>query len=126
MRLALDSDPRLNLIRSYASGVITIGEQQLSAPFIVSPTRLVVDWAVTGFEELTERSLEPLLSFGAGIVLIGAGDQPPPPSSALRAQFRARGIGLECMNLGAACRTYNVLASEGRDVVAGLFPGYQS
>jgi len=125
MRLALDSDPRLNLIRSYASGVITIGEQQLSAPFIVSPTRLVVDWAVTGFEELTERSLEPLLSFGASIVLIGAGDQQPPPSRALRAQFRARGIGLECMNLGAACRTYNVLASEGRDVVAGLFPGYQ-
>jgi uncharacterized protein len=42
--------------------------------------------------------------------------------AALRRMLEARGVALEVMNLGAACRTYNVLAQERREVVAGLFP----
>jgi uncharacterized protein len=127
MRLALDSDPRILLVRSYGDGSVVINEQRLTRPLLVSPERLLTDWAVQSFQALSdsaqlEAQLEPLLQFGAGIVLLGAGQTQPQCSARLRAIFRARQIALECMTLGAACRTYNVLASEQRAVVAGLFP----
>jgi uncharacterized protein len=56
------------------------------------------------------------------VVLLGAGETQMFASAAVRASFRSRRIALECMTLGAACRTYNILASEQRNVVAGLFP----
>jgi uncharacterized protein len=128
MRLALDSDPRIHLVRSYGDGSVVIDEQRLTRPLLVSPQRLVTDWAVESFEALTssaqlEAQLALLLQFGAGIVLLGAGLTQPQSSASMRAAFRTRQIALECMTLGAACRTYNVLASEQRAVVAGLFPG---
>lgn len=127
MRLALDSDPRIHLVRSYAEGCVVIGEQRLTRPLLVSPQRLMIDWAVQSLQALSdseqlEAQLAPLLQFGASIVLLGAGQTQPQSSARLRAAFRSRQIALECMTLGAACRTYNVLASEQRTVVAGLFP----
>ncbi|HEX4024473.1 MAG TPA: MTH938/NDUFAF3 family protein [Steroidobacteraceae bacterium] len=131
MRLALDTDPRVHLVRRYGDGEIVIGAQHIVRPCIVSADKLVLDWAVESFAELSEGplepaqlalQLEPLLAAGTGIVLLGAGEFQPFPSARLRAAFRERGIALECMNLGAACRTYNVLATEERAVIAGLFP----
>jgi uncharacterized protein len=127
MRLALDFDPRIHLVRSYGEGAVTINTERLTQPLLVSPTRLEPRWNVDTFEALCTsdalaQKLEPLLNFGASIVILGAGQTQPVPSSQLRAVFRARQIGLECMTLGAACRTYNVLAAEQRPVVAGLFP----
>lgn len=127
MRLALDSDPRIHLVRSYGAGSVVIDAQRLTAPLLVSPGRLLSAWPVGSFEALSssaqlDAQLAPLLEFGAGIVLLGAGERQPEPSARLRAAFRSRQIALECMNLGAACRTYNILASEQRAVVAGLFP----
>ena len=123
MRLVLDSDPRLYLVRSYGEGAVVVGEQSLTRPCIVSPLQLLPDWPARSIAELDESQMQPLLALGAGIVLLGAGSTQPFPSNALRALCRARGVALECMNLGAACRTYNILANEQRSVVAGLFPG---
>jgi uncharacterized protein len=122
MRLALDSDSRINLVRRYGGGQILIGEQLITCPCIVSPQRLLLDWEVGRFDELSEAQLEPLFGFGAEIVLIGTGETQPYPSAQLRALLRSRGGALEYMSLGAACRTYNILASEQRVVVAALFP----
>ncbi len=128
MRLALDSDTRIHLVRSYGSGELVIGAEHIRRPCLVSPERLMLDWGVSSFAELSEVTsagqtpLETLLQFGAGIVLLGSGESQPIPSAHLRAAFQLRSIALECMNLGAACRTYNILASEQRAVVAGLFP----
>jgi uncharacterized protein len=122
MRLVLDSDPRINLVRRYDAGVIVIGEQRVTRPCIVTPQQLMPDWSASSIAELSEAQLEPLLALGADIVLLGEGETQPLPGAAIRALFRARGIALECMNLGAACRTYNILANEARSVLAGLFP----
>ena len=73
-------------------------------------------------ESLTERDLEGVFGTGAQIVLLGAGETQRFASAAVRASFRARRVALECMTLGAACRTYNILAGEERPVAAGLFP----
>jgi uncharacterized protein len=122
MRLSLDSDPRINLVRRYEPGVIVIGEQRITRPCIVTPQQLLLDWSASSIGELSESDLKPLLAQRADIVLLGEGETQLLPGSALRALFGAQGIALECMSLGAACRTYNILASEARSVLAGLFP----
>jgi len=124
MRLALDSDSRIHLIRRYGGGQILIGEQLIERPCIVSPQRLLLDWEAVSFAELSEAQLEPLFGFGAEIILVGSGETQPYPSERLRALLRTRTVALEYMSLGAACRTYNILASEQRKVVAALFPGF--
>ena len=122
MRLSLDSDPRINLVRRYDAGVIVIGEQRITRPCIVTPQELLLDWSASSIGELSESDLKPLLAQRTDIVLLGEGETQELPGSTLRALFRAQGIALECMSLGAACRTYNILASEARSVLAGLFP----
>jgi uncharacterized protein len=122
MRLTLDSDPHINLVRSYDAGVIVIGEQRITRPCIVSPQRLLVDWTASAIADLSDAQLQPLWELGADIALLGAGERQEFAAARIRAAFRSRGMALECMSLGAACRTYNILASEARSVVAGLFP----
>jgi uncharacterized protein len=122
MRLLLESDPRINLVRRYDAGVIVIGEQRITHPCIVTPQKLLLDWSASSIAELSEAQLEPLWALRADIVLLGAGETQQLPGAALRAAFRSRGIALECMSLGAACRTYNILANEARSVLAGLLP----
>jgi uncharacterized protein len=122
MRLVLDSDLKLNLVRGYGNGEIVIGEQAFTRPLIVTPSGLWADWSALELQSLTGGMLQPLFATGAQVILLGAGETQQFASIAVRELFRARSIALECMTLGAACRTYNILASEGRPVAAGLFP----
>jgi len=122
MRLVLESDPRLHLVRSYGAGGVVIGAQRVTQPLIITPRQLVLDWAAVSLAELSEAQLAPLFALDAQIVLLGAGERQPFPSTSVRSIFRARGVALECMTLGAACRTYNILATEDRPVAAALFP----
>ena len=122
MRLVLDSDPRINLVRSYDAGVIVIGDARITRSCIVTPQQLTLDWSANSIADLSTAQIEPLLALHADIVLLGEGASLLLPGAAIRATFRDRGIALECMSLGAACRTYNILANEARSVVAGLFP----
>ncbi len=123
MRLVLEADPQILLVRRYGDGEVVVGEQHITRPLIITPRQLVLNWEAHSLAELTEAELAPLFALGVPIVLLGAGDTHCFPSSRVRAAFGARGIALECMTLGAACRTYNILANEGRSVAAGLFPG---
>jgi uncharacterized protein len=122
MRLALESDPSLNLVRSYGPGVIIVGEQELRRPCAIAPHEILADWSATSVSELTEQQFAMLLATPVNIVLLGTEQPAQLPPAAIRALCRSKGIALETMNLGAACRTYNILASEQRAVVAGLFP----
>ena len=122
MRLVLDSDSRLNLVRGYGNGELLIGEQRHARPLIITPHRLYSDWQAHSLAALTEPDLQALFDTGAEIILLGAGETQMFASASVRGACRARGIALECMTLGAACRTYNILATESRPVAAGLFP----
>ena len=74
-------------------------------------------------QQLDDASLAALWALSPQVVLLGAGSRSRPADRALRAVFARRSVALEAMDLGAACRTYNVLAQEGRAVAALLFPG---
>jgi len=78
------------------------------------------NWEVTRFEDLTEAHFAHILELKPELVVFGSGSKIRFASPALyRGLIQAR-IGIETMDIGAACRTYNVLASEGRAVLAAL------
>ena len=122
VRLVLDADPQILTVRAYVLGEIEVAGRKLRAPFILSAARLITDWAVRSVTELDLTALEPLLALRPDVVVIGADGADVPVTGPWRRAVEARNVSIEVMNLGAACRTYNVLAHERRVVVAGLFP----
>ena len=122
MRLVLDNDPDVTTVRRYAAGEIEAGGQLLRAPCLLSASQVVAGWSARSVATLAEADLAAVLALAPRVLLLGtdaAGERVPAP---LRRQLEARGIAVEVMGLGAACRTYNVLVQEKRAVVAGLFP----
>jgi uncharacterized protein len=88
---------------------------------LVFPDRTLA-WEVASAAAVTFESLAPVLEHGGvRILLLGLG-RSTSGIGALRAALRAAGVALEPMDTGAACRTYNVLLSEGREVAAALIP----
>jgi uncharacterized protein len=121
MKLSLDADSRLNLVRSYGPGEVRIGEQILRTNCIVTAQRVVADWKASSPESLQVSDLDAILALEPEIVLLGTGATQRFPSAAIRAAFLERRIALETMDLGAACRTFNILVQEERRVAAALF-----
>ncbi|MGI8561804.1 MAG: Mth938-like domain-containing protein [Luteimonas sp.] len=97
-----------------------VNERTLQASFIVTPDALVEDWPVRDASVLAAADLEPLLALDPEVIVLGTGaHQAFPPPETLAACL-TRGVGLEAMTNAAAARTFNVLAGEGRRVVAGF------
>ena len=87
---------------------------------VVLPDKVIDDWDVASVEALTQDSLAELARLKPELVLLGTGDSLQFPDSSLLAVLLAAGIGTEVMDTHAACRTYNILAQEGRNVAAAL------
>jgi len=114
----------INLIRRYGAGFITIGAEDIRASCLITAGTLTRDWPPRSIEELNVEHLSPLFDLAPEIVVLATGAQQKFPRAALRAEFATRKIGLEVMEVGAACRTYNVLVGEERRVLAAiLLPG---
>jgi uncharacterized protein len=79
-------------------------------------------WPVSALADVTRASLEPIVDAGVQILLLGCGKHMMPVPLALRQELRGRGIVVDAMDTGAACRTYNVLLAEDRRVAAALLP----
>jgi uncharacterized protein len=113
----------INLIRRYGADFIAIGEQEIRESCLVSANSLQ-PWAPRSVDELRVDSLAALFALGPEVVVLSTGVKQVFPRAALRAEFATRKIGLEVMEIGAACRTYNVLVGEERRVLAAiLLPG---
>jgi uncharacterized protein len=122
MKFTLDSRSDINLIRGYAPGEVRIAERVQHAPCIVTADQLILDWRVRDVATLGVADLEAIFALLPDVVLLGTGAKQTFPASAVRQAFAARKVGLEVMDLGAACRTYNILVQEERRVAAVLFP----
>ncbi|HEY6335563.1 MAG TPA: Mth938-like domain-containing protein [Alphaproteobacteria bacterium] len=109
------------LIQGYGEGHFRIGGVLHQGSVIVLAER-TLSWPVATLAEVTLESLDAVTHArpGVEILLIGCGRQPAPLKSPLRNALKKIGIGLELMDTGAACRTYNVLLSEERRVAAAL------
>lgn len=119
MRFARDSQAG-NTIRAYASGQITINEEVIVTSVIVTPDRIIRDWLPVAFGDLEPRHIARLEELQPEIIVLGTGERLRFPGAEFTAGFLSRGIGVEIMDTRAACRTYNILLSEDRRVVAAL------
>ncbi|HEV7607722.1 MAG TPA: Mth938-like domain-containing protein [Steroidobacteraceae bacterium] len=123
MKLTQHGQEGINLIRRYGADFIAIGEQEIRASCIVSASTLNA-WPPRSVEELGVEHLAPLFALEPEVVVLSTGARQSFPRAALRAEFATRKIGLEVMEIGAACRTYNVLVGEDRRVLAAIMlPG---
>lgn len=120
MKISLENPTRVNLIRRYAPDGVQIGEQVYRQSLIVAPLHIDAAWPATDATQLDDAALAPIDALDPEIVLLGSGPRQVFPAPALFAHFASRRIGLEVMDNGAACRTYNVLVSEGRHAVCAL------
>ena len=84
------------------------------------PEQVFDDWQPQGFDALNEGHFDYLLALKPEILLLGTGTQLRFPHPRLYQQLIGAGIGVECMDTAAACRTYNILMGEDRKVVAGI------
>jgi uncharacterized protein len=121
VKFTLEPGVTSNLIRGYSDSEVRIGAHSVRGSCIVSADTLITQWEPQSFAELTAAHCEELLALAPELVLLGTGAVQRFPSAQIRALLGARGVGLEAMELGAACRTFNVLVQEGRRVAAGLF-----
>jgi len=120
MKFTLEPAAGSNFIRGYAAGEIRVGEQLIRSSCIVTADALITDWRPANLDELTCAALEPIFQLRPELVLLGTGIRQRFPPIQIRAAFTTRGIGLEVMDLGAACRTFNILVQEERRVAAAL------
>lgn len=120
MKIQLDSPEGRNAITAYGEGFVEVNRQRFGTNLAILPERLVTDWFAGDFDALALADIERLLVFQPQVLLLGTGGrQRFPPPSLMRPLIDAR-IGYEVMDIGAACRTFNVLVAEGRYVLAAL------
>jgi uncharacterized protein len=113
----------VNLIRRYGADFIAIGDQEIRDSCLIS-ANLIQPWAPRSVDDLRVDHLAALFALGPEVVVLSTGAKQQFPRAALRAEFATRKVGLEVMEIGAACRTYNVLVGEERRVLAAiLLPG---
>jgi len=114
--------PGRQVIESYAGGRFRVSGTLYEGPLLVSPEQSTA-WAANNFASLDAASFAPIIALTPPIelLLIGCGPRLLLLPRPLREALKTRGIAVECMDTGAACRTYNVLMAEGRRVAAALF-----
>jgi len=111
------------IITGYETGSVFINNEAHQQSLIISPDSLISPWEVTDVSQLNETTLVSILEDHPEIVIIGTGETLILPEPKIIALFAQHQIGLEAMNTSAACRTYGILAAEGRKATAGIiFP----
>jgi uncharacterized protein len=119
MKLHLSRSPNTYLITGYASDHIQVNGMRHEASLVVLPDEVITGWA-NHLSQLSQAHFETLLLRAPEIILLGTGKTLLFPSPALYAGLLKANIGVEVMDTAAACRTYNILAAEGRRVAAAL------
>lgn len=109
-------------IRSVSEKGIRVNNDFFIKPFIISGQRIVPEWNVVSVDDINEASLQVVFDLQPEVVLIGTGNTQIFLPPVTQAHFFRRNLGFEVMTTDAACRTFNVLAAEGREVVAALLP----
>lgn len=120
MKLHQSHTAGLNVFTAYGEGYVAVNNEKHHKNLILLPDTIIHNWSSATVETLAETDMQKLLGLGTEIILLGTGNRLRFPSGALLRPFAPAGIGLEVMDLQAACRTYNILVAEGRKVAAAL------
>ena len=120
MPLAEDIVTSRYRISAYSPDSITVNETVYTDSMVLSAEEMICPWSVNALDQLNSDILEPVLAQKPEVVLLGTGEVQQFPDPKIFALFGERGIGLEVMDNGALCRTFNILVAEDRAVTAAI------
>lgn len=120
MKLHLTTAENNNLITGYGEDFIEINKRKYQQTLIVLANQLILDWKATSFDHLTAEHFAEISDIKPEVVLLGTGLKHRFLHPKIAQNLTEKGIPIECMTTAAACRTYNILMSEGRHVAAAL------
>ncbi len=123
MKLHLESGDSSNRISAYDEHTVTVAGTAVSQTFLVTRDALHTDVPLPDLADLGWSDLALLHGTDVTILIIGTGRAQRLPAPGLYAELAERGVGLEVMDSAAACRTYNILLGEGRQVAALIVVG---
>ena len=120
MQLTLENPDFRYTLRGADGRGARVNELRLEISFILAPNQLIEGWRPRSIADLQPEDLAPVLDLSPSVFLLGSGASLVFPPAAVMAACLTRGIGMEVMDNAAAARTFNVLATEGRKVVAAF------
>jgi uncharacterized protein len=109
-----------NFVRAFSEGVLQVGDRVFDRPVLISIDRIIETWAPPSPPDMTLGDLAMAIELAPEVIVLGTGARQCFPPATLFSEVLGLGIGLEVMDTRAACRTYNILVSEYRRVVAAL------
>lgn len=118
--LDLDENRSTYQIRAFKPGTIQVNDRIFTQSIIIAPEQLIENWPPQTVNGLSKIDLDPIISLKPDILLIGTGASHVFLPAELYGHLINVGIGVEVMNTSAACRTFNALSAENRNVVAAL------
>lgn len=119
MKIQPDSN-NAQSISGYGSGWVSIGQEKITSSLVIGSRGERFEWLCEKFEDLADAHFLQLADLDTELVIFGSGDRLRFPKAAWLKPLIDKQIGLETMDTQAACRTYNILASEGRHVALAL------
>ena len=120
MPLAEDIVTSRHRITSYSDHSVSINETVYQQSLILTADSMLNPWPVSSISDLDTDSLAPIFESQPAVVLLGTGPRQKFPEARIFGLFGERGIGLEVMDNGALCRTFNILVAEDRAVTAAI------
>ena len=120
MKLHLANLGDIKLFTGYADDHVLVNRERFDASIVVMSSEVRGDWPVSSFDELSEAHFEYFLAMQPEVLLLGTGKKQRFAHPRLYRALTSAGIGVECMDTPAACRTYNILVAEDRKVIAAI------
>jgi uncharacterized protein len=120
LKFHLEQRTGLNTFTSYGSGYVMVNNVRHEHNLAVLPESMLDNWTAGGFDSLSAADFTAFTNLGLEIVLLGTGTRIRFPRPEILRPLIEAGIGVEVMDTPAACRTYNILMSEGRKIAAAL------
>ena len=120
MKFTLADNSGNYIIRSYDPGEVVIDDYRYNSSVIVTPKQIIDNWPPQSFTDLAPEHFNSLIDLNPQLIILGTGTTQQFPRPELYASLVNQGMGIEVMATSAACRTYNILVAEGRNVAAAL------
>jgi uncharacterized protein len=120
LKLQLTNTGSQKMFTAQGPGYVEVNGVRYQQAIVVTPDQVLTDWAAEDFASLAASHFAYLLALQPEILLLGTGERQQFPHPGLYRELIRAGIGIECMDTAAACRTYNILMSEDRKVVAAI------
>jgi len=120
MKFTEHRDSNVYAVKKYEPGCVKVNDLEFTSSCFITHSKCESNWYCPNIDELNQSLLDQLLVEKPEVIILGTGDSQSFPEPKLFAYCAGQGVGLEVMANDAACRTYNVLTTEDRDVVLAL------